>query len=68
MYILNEIAKEKLVNYKQKSVAEKVGINPRTLSEMIKKDRTCPKITAYCLTKFLDSEAEIENYFIKKGE
>ena len=68
MYILNEKAKELLRMYKLYTVAKTVGINTDTLSKMIKQNKPCIKITAYCITKFLNSDAEIEDYFEKKGE
>ena len=66
MYILNSKGKELLSNFKLKKIAEIVGINPETLGQMVKKDRPCRKITAYCLTKILNADAEIEDYFIRK--
>lgn len=66
MYILNEKAKKELSIYNISKVAKTIGINAQTLSEMIRKDRTCMKLTAYCITKFLDSDKEIEDYFIRK--
>lgn len=68
MYILNDIAKERLLQFKLKAVAGIVGINYDNLSKMIKQDKPCIKLTAYALTKFLDKEAEIKDYFDKKGE
>lgn len=66
MYLLNNEAKERLSQYKLKKVAETIGINPRTLSDMINKNRTCIKLTAYSLSKYLDKDAEIVDYFIRK--
>lgn len=66
MYILNDKAKDLLSYYKIKLVAQAIGINATTLSDMIKKDRSCIKLTAYCLTKFLNPEAEIQDYFTRK--
>lgn len=66
LYILNDKAIEKLKLYKLQKVAETVGINYRTLSQMINQSRPCMKITAYCLTKFIDKDSEIKDYFIRK--
>lgn len=68
MYKLKEETIEMLKLFKMNAVAERVGMNYRTLSEMINKDRPCIKITAYALTKFLDSEKEIEDLFDRAGE
>ena len=66
MYILNDRAKNLLMNFKFKWIAKTIGINPDTLSKMVKKDKPCMKLTAYCLTKLLNENAEIEDYFIRK--
>lgn len=66
MYILNDRAKNLLMNFKFKWIAKTIGINSDTLSKMVKKDKPCMKLTAYCLTKLLNENAEIEDYFIRK--
>lgn len=66
MYILNDRTKNLLMNFKFKWIAKTIGINPDTLSKMVKKDKPCMKLTAYCLTKLLNENAEIEDYFIRK--
>ena len=63
MYCLKEETKEMLKPYKLYAVANTIGINRITLSKMIKENKPCMKITAYCLTKFLDSEKEILDLF-----
>lgn len=70
MYILKEETKELLKKYKQKAIAKEVGINPISISQMIRFNKPCIKLTAYCLTKFLNSDAEINDFFIRieKGE
>lgn len=66
MYRLNDKAKKLLSNFKFKAIAEIIGINASTLSAMVKKNKTCMKLTAYCLTKLLDANAEIDDYFIRE--
>lgn len=66
MYILNDKAKELLSHFKYKWIAKTVGINASTLSAMVKKNKPCMKLTAYCLTKLLNADAEIEDYFIRE--
>lgn len=68
MYVLNDKSKELLKNFKFKWVAKTIGINPNTLSQMVKKNKPCMKLTAYCLTKLLNANAEIDEYFIRVGE
>ena len=45
-----------------------IGLNPDTLRRVINGKQECSKLVAYCITKFLNYETEIEDYFIKKGE
>lgn len=67
MYKLKEETKVLLGFYKRNAVAKTVGMNYMTLGEMIKNNRPCIKITAYALTKFLDSEKEIEDFFYRSS-
>lgn len=53
--------------YNLKVVAEKIGLHPDTLRKTINGKKNCSKLVAYCITKFLNSEKEIEDYF-EKGE
>ena len=68
MYYLNEETKEKLKQYKITAVSKAIGIQYRTLSDMIKNNKSCLKLTAYALSKFLNNENEIENCFIRKEQ
>lgn len=49
--------------YNKTKVAEYIGITIQTLSRIINGKQDCSKLVAYCITKFLNQEAEIENYF-----
>ena len=60
--------KEKFEKIKQRDVAERVGISECTLSRIINNKQLTKKATAYCITKAIDNDAEIDDYFIKKGE
>ena len=66
MYVLNDKAKNLLMNFKFKWIAKTIGINPDTLSKMVKKNKPCMKLTAYCLTKLVNADAEIDDYFIRE--
>ena len=57
-----EIAKA----YNKTQMAKVVGLNADTLRRVINGKQECSKLVAYCITKFLNSDAEVENYFIKK--
>ena len=60
--------KEVAKTYNKEQMAKVIGLNPDTLRRVINGKQECSKLVAYCITKFLDDEAEIEDYFIKKGE
>lgn len=47
-------------------VAEEVGIAQSYMSMLINKRRSCSKFLAYYLTKYMNSEAEIEDFFERK--
>lgn len=59
--------KEKRAELKQKTtitkLAEEIGITRVSLSKIICNMTTTSKMVAYCLTKLLDSEKEIDYYF-----
>ena len=47
----------------QKVFAEDVGISEETLSRILSKKLKCSKVTAYSITKHLNPNKEIEDYF-----
>lgn len=66
MYKIKEIGL--LEEYNKVKVAEKIGLHPDTLRKILNGKQECSKLVAYCITKYIDSDAEIENYFIKVDE
>lgn len=62
--------KEIARSYNKVQVAKVIGLTPDTLRRVINGKQLCSKLVAYCITKFLNSEAEITEYFdyVKKGE
>jgi plasmid maintenance system antidote protein VapI len=54
--------------YNKTAMAEIIGLAPDTVRRVINGKQDCSKLVAYCITKFLNSNAEIEEYFYKKGE
>ena len=50
------------------AMAEEIGLHPDTIRKTINGSFACSKLIAYCITKFLDKDAEIKDYFKKKGE
>lgn len=62
MYILkNEI---KIEN--ETKASKIIGIDIATLSRILHKKQKCSKILAYCITKYMDHNAEITDYFIRE--
>jgi plasmid maintenance system antidote protein VapI len=43
-----------------------IGIDIATLSRILHKKQKCSKILAYCITKYIDQNAEITDYFIRE--
>lgn len=66
MYTFKDKNVAKMFNKTQ--MAKVIGLNPDTLRRVINGKQECSKLVAYCITKFLNYEAKIENYFVKKGE
>ena len=60
--------KEVAKTYNKEQMAKVIGLNPDTLRRVINGKQECSKLVAYCVTKFLNYESEIEDYFIKKGK
>ena len=52
--------------FKQKEASETIGIAAPTLSNILLGKVACRKVVAYCITKYIDENAEIEDYFIRK--
>lgn len=61
MYMFRD--KSVAITYNKVQMAKVVGLNPDTLRRVINGKQTCSKLVAYCITKFLNSEAEIIDYF-----
>lgn len=51
------------ITYNKVQMAKVVGLNPDTLRRVINGKQSCSKLVAYCITKFLNCEAEIKDYF-----
>jgi hypothetical protein len=68
MYYLKEETKAKLLQYKFTFVASEIGITSQKLGRIVKKNERCLRLTAYALTKFLDSSKNIEDFFIYEEE
>lgn len=56
------------VKINQTIASKVIGITQPTLSNILNGKVACRKVVAFCITKYLDDNAEIEDYFIKKGK
>ena len=63
MYRIREIGL--LEDYNKVQVANKIGLHPDTLRKVLNGKQECSKLVAYCITKFINSNAEVEDYFVK---
>lgn len=52
----------------RKKASEQIGVHVNTVGLIIRGKLACSKMTAYCITKLLYSEAEIEDFFERVGK
>ena len=50
----------------QTKASQIIGITQPTLSNILNRKKLCRKVVAYCITKFINQNAEIEDYFVKE--
>ena len=63
-YLLKEdVAKKIRKTYKNKYFVETVGLSRSYTSLILNRRRSCPKMVAYTVTKAINSESEINDYF-----
>ena len=65
MYILKENIDVKM---NQTIASEVIGLYQPTLSNILNRKVACRKVVAFSITKYINENAEIEDYFDKKGE
>ena len=65
MYILKEGLNIKI---NQTKAGEVIGLTQPTLSNIMNRKVACRKVVAYCITKYIDENAKIEDYFDKVEE
>ena len=69
MYMFNSAEKANILSGRTITyVAKKIGVTGPFLTSVLNGKRTCSKTVAYCIVKCLCQEAEIEDYFYRKGE
>lgn len=66
MYKIREIGL--LEEYNKVKVANQIGLHPDTLRKVLNGKIVCSKLVAYCITKFINSDAEIEDYFKREDK
>ena len=60
--------KEKFALINQRALARTVGMSFEAINRIINGKQLTSKTTASCIVKSIHPEAEIEDYFEKKGE
>lgn len=66
MYKIKEdIAKIIKEKYKLSYLTKNAGVTRQHIYLILNKDQVCSKVVAYCITKCINANAEIEDYFIK---
>lgn len=61
--------KEEFTMKINKTIAsEKIGISRVYLSYIFNRRQSCSKLVAYCITKYINPNWEIEDIFNKEGE
>ena len=69
MWFFKETEKAKILSGRTITyVADKIGVTSSFLTGVLNGKRYCSKTVAYCIVKCLCQDAEIEDYFYKKGE
>lgn len=63
MYLMKKTNLTKVI--KQSAMARQIGLDPATVNRIFNQRQQCSKLVAYCITKFLDSDKEIEDLFIR---
>lgn len=66
MYQLKDISKISIIN--QSKLAQKIGASQATLNRIFNKKQSCSKLMAYAISKAINENAEIKDYFVRKGE
>lgn len=61
MYIFNSPDKIKYIN--QSKLALDIGVTIGYLNRVLNSKITCSKLLAYCITKRINENAEIDDYF-----
>ena len=64
MYRFKIEKKQDLLNGQKINVsASKIGISREYMTDVLNNRKDCSKLVAYCITKFSNENAEIQDYF-----
>lgn len=66
MYVINDEGLRLLNLFKNKAIAETIGVAQITIGYIKNKRKPCNRQTAYCISKFIDKDSDVEDYFEKK--
>lgn len=56
------------IKINQTKAGEVIGLTQPTLSNIFNRKVACRKVTAYCITKYMNENANIEDYFDRVGD
>lgn len=62
-YKANDNLKEEIKFFNLTKLSRKIGISRTTLSRIINGKINCKKTTAFCITKAINSNSEIDEFF-----
>lgn len=54
------------IKINQTEACKTIGLSNTSMSQILKGKVACRKVVAYCITKYIDENAEIEDYFTRK--
>ena len=55
------------ITVNQTKASEVIGIDRSFLNQVLQGKKHCSKVIAYCITKYLNEDAEIEDYFEREN-
>lgn len=53
------------ITIRQKQAVEVLGLTKSALSKIMNKKMACRKVVAYAITKYMNQDSEIEDYFVR---
>lgn len=64
MYILKVDAK---IDFNKTKASEVIGVSREYLTDILNRKKSCSKVLAFCITKYINKNAEIIEYFKKEN-